>query len=235
MALGLDKRARRRSDVLATVRRVIGERGYAAATMRELAREGGVTVATLYNQFGSKNGLIVAAVEDLFRSAVDPAVGAEQARGFDRVMLAAQRAANVADVDSAFPRAIAVALASTPHATEMRTAFSRMHHDQMIQGVEEMMAAGELEPWVDCEGLADVILLETAGATHLWAEVERSGEWRRTGAWLRSRCALGASMALLGVARGPVRERIMAMTKALHADVAQERCERHAGTGPSAG
>ena len=47
-------------------------RGIEALTIRDLADECGVAVATLYNQFGSREGVIGAALEADFRGRFEP-------------------------------------------------------------------------------------------------------------------------------------------------------------------
>ena len=51
-----------RADVLAAVGEIISESGLEGLTMRRLAERAGVAVATLYNQFGDRDGVIVAFV-----------------------------------------------------------------------------------------------------------------------------------------------------------------------------
>ncbi|MEO1057726.1 MAG: TetR/AcrR family transcriptional regulator [Actinomycetota bacterium] len=63
MAHGWDERQERtRNDVLDAVGSLIAEGGVEHLTMRRLAERAGVAVATLYNQFGDREGVIVAYV-----------------------------------------------------------------------------------------------------------------------------------------------------------------------------
>ncbi len=63
MAHGWDERQERtRNDVLDAVGSLITEGGVEHLTMRRLAERAGVAVATLYNQFGDREGVIVAFV-----------------------------------------------------------------------------------------------------------------------------------------------------------------------------
>jgi len=45
--------------VLAAARRVVGQRGFLACTMDEIAREAGIGVATLYRRFGDRESLLL--------------------------------------------------------------------------------------------------------------------------------------------------------------------------------
>ena len=61
MSTGWDHRQEQtRSDVLAAVGEIIASDGLEGLTMRKLADRAGVAVATLYNQFGDRDGVIVA-------------------------------------------------------------------------------------------------------------------------------------------------------------------------------
>lgn len=58
------RKERTRGDVLAAVGEIVREEGLDGLTMRKLAARAGVAVATLYNQFGDRQGVIVAFVAD---------------------------------------------------------------------------------------------------------------------------------------------------------------------------
>lgn len=72
---GWDRRQERtRREVLVAARQLISAGGLEALTMRKLGSEAGVSVATLYNQFGDRNGVLVAIVShglDQMELAVD--------------------------------------------------------------------------------------------------------------------------------------------------------------------
>lgn len=55
----------RRVEIEKAALRLFLERGFAATSVREIAREVGVTVPTLYYHFGSKDGILGALVEGL--------------------------------------------------------------------------------------------------------------------------------------------------------------------------
>jgi AcrR family transcriptional regulator len=52
-----------RSVILEAARRQFAERGYAAAAVRPIAQEAGISLQTLYATFGSKQGLLLALVD----------------------------------------------------------------------------------------------------------------------------------------------------------------------------
>ena len=56
--------AERRERILEAAREIIADKGYEALTMRDLARASCVTVPTVYNLVGSKDRVLLAAVEE---------------------------------------------------------------------------------------------------------------------------------------------------------------------------
>ena len=71
----------RRRQLLELATQLFTERGYAAASMDELAARAGVSKPVIYSQFGSKEGLLVAAIEALgieLNEAVAAAISAER-------------------------------------------------------------------------------------------------------------------------------------------------------------
>ena len=63
---------------------MLDERGYDGMTIRALARRAGVAQGTLYNIYGGKDGLVLAAVDDLM-SQLTGEVAGEGADGFDGI------------------------------------------------------------------------------------------------------------------------------------------------------
>jgi AcrR family transcriptional regulator len=62
-ALRQEQASRTRARVLATATRLFGERGWGATSMRDVAREAGVSVETVYAAFGAKSDLLMAALD----------------------------------------------------------------------------------------------------------------------------------------------------------------------------
>jgi AcrR family transcriptional regulator len=68
-----------RAGVIAAASRVFSERGWLAANMRDVAREATVSVETLYSSFGSKAGLLGAALDVAIVGDDEPVPFAERA------------------------------------------------------------------------------------------------------------------------------------------------------------
>ena len=65
-----DQKARTRSTILQAARDLFAERGYEAATMRELATRAGVAVGTINLHFADKTSLLAAALDEDIEAAL---------------------------------------------------------------------------------------------------------------------------------------------------------------------
>ncbi|TCJ93525.1 TetR/AcrR family transcriptional regulator [Nocardia alba] len=79
------------TEIAQAARRLFVERGWAATTVRDVAREAGVSVPTVYSAYGNKTGLIQAIVDAADLSADAPRMlgTLEAAEGDPRAQLAA--------------------------------------------------------------------------------------------------------------------------------------------------
>jgi len=87
MDLISEQRLARRAAILETARAMIAEVGYEAVKVRDLAGRCRVSVPTLYNQFGGKDGVLGAAIEDHFVGVLGGVSLARAERGFARLLL----------------------------------------------------------------------------------------------------------------------------------------------------
>lgn len=72
-------RAQRRAQLVDVAVAELGRRGYAGASVEGLARTAGVSKAMVYHLFGSKEGLVVACLEEVGPAVVDAVAGAQTA------------------------------------------------------------------------------------------------------------------------------------------------------------
>ena len=77
------RRPERRAEILSAARRVIGQKGFEGASLREIARELGCTTGVLMYHFVSKEALLRAALEAVFRPFEERLVSARS--GADRL------------------------------------------------------------------------------------------------------------------------------------------------------
>src|SRR5262245_15540703 len=68
--------------------RMIAERGYDATTLRDIAKEAGVSVGLLYRYFPSKQAVIIALYEELSTDFAREAAGMQPGKWRDRFIFA---------------------------------------------------------------------------------------------------------------------------------------------------
>ena len=86
MALLETQKNERRQRILAAARTMLETHGYEGVTMRALADESRVSVPTLYNLFGGKDPLLLAAVEERFNQLLASASHTSRHRGLERCL-----------------------------------------------------------------------------------------------------------------------------------------------------
>ena len=84
------RQIQRQSDILASARQMLSDVGYSGMTMRGLADKAGVAPATLYNLYGGKDELIIAAVEDLLNELGARAAAERESEGIDAILATAR-------------------------------------------------------------------------------------------------------------------------------------------------
>src|SRR3982750_1566386 len=73
-----------RDRLYATAMRLIAQRGYEATTLRDIAKEAGVSVGLLYRYFPSKQAVVIALYEELSRDYARRAANMQPGRWRDR-------------------------------------------------------------------------------------------------------------------------------------------------------
>ena len=79
------RQLQRQSNILATVRYMLEEVGYEGMTIRGLAKRAGVAQGTLYNLYGGKDALVLAAVDDLLSQLTGAAAREAPSEGIDAI------------------------------------------------------------------------------------------------------------------------------------------------------
>ncbi len=79
------RQLQRQSNILATVRFMLEEVGYEGMTIRGLAKRAGVAQGTLYNLYGGKDALVLAAVDDLLSQLTGAAAREAPSEGIDAI------------------------------------------------------------------------------------------------------------------------------------------------------
>ena len=165
----------RRAHILQVTRDYLARHGYAALTMRELARACRVSVPTLYRQFGGKQGLVREAVQAHFRSAIlGEALGGSGLRGHARLLRILDLCGeDIQRKPEYYKQLVGVFVAETqPGDTEGPGVSTPINAELVVElsrALAQMQQDGELADWMDVELTAQRIASETMIAAIQWA------------------------------------------------------------------
>ncbi|MBS0377155.1 MAG: TetR/AcrR family transcriptional regulator [Proteobacteria bacterium] len=201
----LDRRAR----IIEKTRQLVAERGIEAVTIRDLAADCGVAVATLYNQFGSREGVIGAALEADFRGRFEPLAlrtrNLSPAKKLEERITLATRAMFTELRE--YTKSVMFFYFHHSATPELRAAIHDYAASDFTHIVEEIRRHGDLQPWVDPVLFADDIITQNYALVMKWAQ----GYIKDRDLHSRVINAIGASF--VGITRGKTRaefERLMA-------------------------
>lgn len=198
----------RRRQILDAVREAIVSEGIEDLRIRALAEYCGVAVATLYNQFGSRDGLIAAALEQDFRGRFEPL--SVKTRDLPPAEKYVRRIA-LAARDIYKMREYTVAVLSFYFRPSVDPVLRAAVHDFIaadFRGIVDSIAEnGDLHEWVDREAFAQDIVPQLYAITMMWSqghieEPELEHHLMRTGAF-----------AFAGISRGETRDAFEAIAK----------------------
>jgi AcrR family transcriptional regulator len=148
---------------------VFAERGYAAATTREIAARAGVNEVTLFRRFGTKEALITAALAD--RLAASPFARTAATDDVEADLTALAQAYD--ETFRSYGGAVLTLLAEAPRHPELRAAVATLlpNLERAAAMIRAHQAAGRL---ADGDPFGQVI--------ELMAPLLAAGLWARTGA-----------------------------------------------------
>jgi AcrR family transcriptional regulator len=114
---------------------MIGQRGYEATTLREIANEAGVSVGLLYRYFPSKQAVIVALYDELSQEFANVATTMPSGRWRDRFTFALRTSLGVLQPHRTTLRALIPVLIGDPDDGVFadKTAFSRQRVQQVFE------------------------------------------------------------------------------------------------------
>ncbi len=144
----------RRERILNAAREMLIDGGPDAVSMRDLAVAADVSVPTLYNLFGSKNGILAAAMQELHFDAIDRIRDGGNKKGFDHILALLQGLRREMKAIPVFARATFQLYVTWPEESEHR----RFTNLEFAQGyalcLQEIAEAGELDSRMDVDELA---------------------------------------------------------------------------------
>jgi len=231
MDLVTEQKLERRQRMLEAVRELVAERGWSGLTVRDLAQRCRVSIPTLYNQFGGKDGLLAAAVEGHFRQVLERIARDAGPGGWRRLVALAARCAENMTHQSAYHRSLIEAFAVARETGPVQAGMLADLTAAFAGELRAMREQAELVAWVDPALLAGQLTAACVSAAVSWA---RGG---LSDAALRAAMPHAASLLVLGVSTGAARRGLERSARATQAALAAEglgsprRKPRRAATG----
>jgi AcrR family transcriptional regulator len=225
MDLVTEQRLARRAAILAVARQMIAEVGYEAVTVRDLAERCRVSVPTLYNQFGGKDGLLGAAIEDHFGGVLDEAPLSKVPAGYERLQMIVDQTALQLQTLSAFHQRLLEAFMSLDNTTavqqrvaiQLSAAFER---ELLVMGGRRQLATGVV-PLLGAEQMTAACI----DAAVMWS----SGMF--TDASLTSYMRFATGLILLGLVRGKSLDALKTRVETAQRQLMRERVKNRAAAG----
>jgi AcrR family transcriptional regulator len=200
--------AERRERILETARSLIEDRGYEALTMRELARESGLTVPTIYNLIGNKESVLLAAVEEQTK----PFVAGLAERSGDLIGVI-EAAVRQLVRRPRYYRSLLLVLGGSGNAGPAHRYVVRALAEQIDRGLADLEASGELVGWALRPVLAERLRAHFEMASLEWAR------GRLTGPAFRAAAIFDAATSLLGMTTGAAHAHFEALARQHQSDV----------------
>jgi AcrR family transcriptional regulator len=213
MDLISEQRLARRATILETARVMIAEVGYEAVKVRDLAERCRVSVPTLYNQFGGKDGLLGAAIEDHFVGVLNGGPLSRAEPGFERLLLIVDQCALQLLTLSAYHQRLLEAFMSLDNTIAVQQRIAVQLTEALARELLTMRGKRQIAPWAAPQLIAEQMTAACINAAVVWS----SGLFSDASLTPSMRYATG--LLLLGVVRGRsaalIRARVEAAQKQL--------------------
>lgn len=206
----------RRQRILETARQLIGECGYQALTMRELAARCRVSVPTLYNQFGSKSELLASAVLSHFSGLLGSGGTRHESSGHAHLVEVARLCSSEMTRLPDYHRALLGAFMELRDTARTQAVLTADLAGEISLALTEMRSAGELAQWADPAVLAQQITRAVVASSVSWLLRDLDDEGLQA-AMVHTTCCMA-----LGAARGPAKRALEREAAAAQAVLARQ-------------
>lgn len=162
----------RQRRILSAAQRLLGEIGVERMTMRDLAAASGVSAATLYNRFGTKDGVVTSAVLDHFERAVRSVLDRVAANETPVQRIAHGVRVIVKDCQRrpAFGRALMSAYYKIGNEREMPAGLYQALVQAWLPQLQRLADDGALHEWMTAPRLAEELCDRMFGIVMKWAQ-----------------------------------------------------------------
>ena len=192
----------RRDRIIAITRELIAELGIESITMRDLAQRCSVAVATLYNQFGSREAIIAEALRSEFEGRYQPlsqlTARLDSAGKVRRLIGEGVR--GMTGSLRGYARSVAIFYFHPKPDSRLRSEIHDFITSEFLSIVHEIDALGDLQPWVRAHIFADDLITQLYSLVMKWSQGHISDRH------LRPRLMQAAATSFCGITRGKTRE-----------------------------
>jgi AcrR family transcriptional regulator len=205
MDLITEQRLARRAAILATAREMIAESGYEAITVRDLAQRCRVSVPTLYNQFGGKDEVLAAAIQEHFVQVLGENSVEDSEPSFECLINVLDRCSNQFLTLATYHQRLLEAFASLDATAAVQRRIASQFSRVIATQLEHLQRKRQLAEWSDIQLLAGQVTNAVIGTAIVWS----TGHLDDTVLGPAIRYAAG--LVLLGAARGRTRVELEAL------------------------
>ena len=166
------RQAARMSRILSTAQQLLGEVGVEQMTMRALAVASGVSAATLYNRFGTKDGVVTLAVLDHYEREIRRVIRSNTHLGTPVAQLVASIRVIVADClrRPGFAAALMSAYFKIGNEREMPTRLYETQMQSWLPLLQAMHEQGSLQSWASIPLLGEELSDRMFGVVMKWVQ-----------------------------------------------------------------
>jgi AcrR family transcriptional regulator len=189
----------RRQHIIATTRELIAELGIEGITMRDLAARCNVAVATLYNQFGSREDVIASALKTDFEGRFLP-LSQDLTPAQKLEARISKSARDVMGPMRDYTRSVMYFYFHYKPESTMRAMIHDFIAADFTDITRDIKARGDLQDWAPINTFSDDLITQLYSLTSKWSQGHIPD--RR----LKSRLLLAATASYIGVSRGKTRQ-----------------------------
>jgi AcrR family transcriptional regulator len=176
-----------RTRILDAARRVLERRGYAGATVEEIAREAGVAVQTVYAAFGSKTGIVLELIDGAtfgpeYEHLVQQALVASQVE--QRLRFAAKIARSIYDAQNPILDLLQGASVVAPAVAKLQRERELTRYERQESVIVFLKQAGRLKQDLDVQSARDVLWTLTGREPYRMLVRERGWSSQEYEDWL---------------------------------------------------
>jgi AcrR family transcriptional regulator len=207
MDLVTKQREERKNRILEVARDLIADRGYDGVTMRDLADESLVSVPTLYNLFGGKQELLLAAIESYFLELLRDTERSGRDEGLPQLMSLAEAIAREMLQRAAYARSLMRFFGGPSDTRGLHEFAAQELTNKVILALDQMKSKQQLASWVEPRVLGERLASQFIIISFEWASGYLSDSA------MQAAIPYSLGITLLGLARGEAAEELEVLAR----------------------